>query len=97
MKHKSLLLLVLLICGTLYAQTPAYYNDVNLNLTGQDLKNALETKIVTTHTNFLSYTPGIWTTLQQADLDPNNSNNVLLIYGYDDADSDLKQIDLGVK
>jgi len=90
MKHKSLLLLVLLICGTLYAQIPAYYNDVNLNLTGQDLKNALETKIVTTQTNFLSYTPGIWTTLQQADLDPNNSNNVLLIYGYDDADGDLK-------
>jgi endonuclease I/chitodextrinase len=90
MKHKSLLLLVLLICGTLYAQTPTYYNDVNLNLTGQDLKNALETKIVTTHTNFLSYTPGIWTTLQQADLDPNNSNNVLLIYGYDDTDGDLK-------
>jgi endonuclease I/chitodextrinase len=90
MKQKSLLLLVLLIYGTLYAQTPAYYNDVNLNLTGQNLKNELETKIVATHTNFLSYTPGVWTALQQADLDPNNSNNVLLIYGYDDTDGDLK-------
>ena len=83
-------LFIFLMSSFLYAQIPAYYNDVNLNQTGQDLKDELAVKIIATHTNFLSYTPGVWEALQQADLDPNNSNNVLLIYGYNDADGDPK-------
>ena len=73
-----------------YAQAPPYYNDVNLNQTGQNLKNALSVKIIDTHATFLSYTPGVWNALKQSDLDPNNANNVLLVYGYDDGDGDLK-------
>lgn len=72
------------------AQVPSYYNDVNLSQTGSALKDNLAVKISSTHTTFLSYTPGVWEALKQADLDPNNANKVLLIYGYDDTDNNVK-------
>ncbi|AUC14866.1 hypothetical protein BTO06_06805 [Tenacibaculum sp. SZ-18] len=59
-----------------------YYNDVNLNLTGVSLKNALATKIINTHTNPLDYTPGIWNASKVTDVNPENNTEVLLIYGY---------------
>lgn len=61
-----------------------YYNGFNWTLTGFNLKTALATKITATHTNFLIYTPGVWNALKQVDLDPTNSGNVLLIYGWED-------------
>ena len=73
----------------LFAQIPNYYNDVNLNETGTALKDELADKITTTQTTVLSYTPGVWEALQQADLDPNDATKVLLIYGYNDADGDF--------
>jgi len=72
---------------TLNAQIPAYYNGVNFSLTGIPLKNELATKITSTHTNQISYTQ-VWTVLKQSDLDPTNSANVLLVYGWDDSDVD---------
>lgn len=87
---KLLLWLFLAVSLTAYAQIPAYYNDVNLSLTGTNLKDELATKVISTHTTFLSYTPGVWNALQQSDLDPNNSANVLLIYGHNDTDGDVK-------
>ena len=65
------------------APAAPYYNSFNWALTGTTLKDALATKIITTHTNFLSYTPGVWEASRITDLDPNNSNNVLLIYGFE--------------
>jgi len=70
------------------AQT-SYYNDVNLNLSGQNLLNELADLTTNTHTNFLSYTPGVWTALQSADLNPNDNSEVLLIYGSNDSDSNI--------
>ena len=46
------------------------------------LKSALETRTTTKHTNFISYTPGVWEASRETDLDPTNSNNVLLLYGF---------------
>jgi hypothetical protein len=37
----------------------------------------------------LSYTPGVWDALKQTDLDPTDPTKVLLIYGYNDSDSDI--------
>ncbi len=71
---------------SLFAQIPTYYNNVNLTLTGMALKAELSNKIIVTHTNELDYG---WTALQQTDLDPINSNNVLLLYGYDDSDGSV--------
>lgn len=81
--------LLLLVSLTVIAQIPSYYNDVNLTLSGSALKDALATKIINTHTTTLSYTPGVWNALKQTDLDPTNSSKVLLIYGWNDSDSDI--------
>lgn len=67
----------------------AYYNDVNLTLTGTQLRDALATKVINTHSNSLSYSE-IWTATMVTDLDPNNSNNVLLLYGWENgSDGDV--------
>ncbi|WP_405206006.1 endonuclease [Aquimarina sp. LLG6339-5] len=83
---KIVLLLVLGYSLTSFGQIPSYYNDVNLSLSGQSLKNELATKVTNTQTNTLSYTPGVWDALKQTDLDPSNSSKVVLIYGYNDTD-----------
>jgi endonuclease I len=84
-------ILALLSISLIIAQagTPAtpYYNGSNWTLTGTALKNALATKITITHTNELPYG---WEALKVTDLDPNNSNNVLLIYGWENgSDGDV--------
>lgn len=82
-------LLFLIASLSLFSQE-AYYNGVNLNLTGLDLKNALATKITDTHVNFLSYTPGVWEASKSTDVNPSNANQVLLIYGWESgADGDI--------
>jgi len=88
---KQLLFLVFFISVYSIAQVPSYYNDVNLNLTGTSLKNELASKIISTHTNYLSYSE-IWYASRITDLDPNDSsnNNVLLVYGYDDNDGNYR-------
>ncbi|MFY0630182.1 MAG: endonuclease [Flavobacteriaceae bacterium] len=72
-----------------FAQAPAYYNGTDLTKTGDELKTLLATLITNTQTVNLTYTPGVWEALQQTDLDPTNSNNVFLIYGYNDTDGNL--------
>ena len=86
---KILPLVMLCISFSVLAQIPVYYNDVNLNQTGSALKDALAVKIINTHTTNLSYTPGVWDALKQTDLDPTDPTKVLLIYGWNDADSDI--------
>ncbi|CAM1368285.1 endonuclease [Tenacibaculum xiamenense] len=81
------LFFVSIVC---FSQIPNYYNDVNLNLTGNSLKQELATKIISSHTTNLSYTPGVWNALKQTDLDPSNNNKVLLIYGYSDTDGNYR-------
>ena len=84
---KITLFLLLVIPVWLQAQIPSYYNDVNLSLTGMALKNELATKIINTHTRYLSYSQ-IWDASKITDLDPNDAtqSNVILIYGYNDND-----------
>ncbi|RZN80956.1 MAG: T9SS type A sorting domain-containing protein [Winogradskyella sp.] len=90
MKKKLLSVSFFLFTALLYAQIPTYYNDVNLNQTGTSLKDELSSKITTTQTTILSYTPSVWNALQQSDLDPTDTSKVLLIYGYDDNDGEFK-------
>ena len=85
MKKLYFLALIVIINISLYAQQ-SYYDDVNLTLTGLALKNELASKVTTTHTNVLAYG---WDATKATDLNPSNSSNVLLIYGYEDGtDSD---------
>ncbi len=89
MKNKLLFFLALISYYT-YAQIPSYYNNVDITLSGNALKNVLSNKVSTTQSTILSYTPGVWDALKQSDLDPSNPNKVLLIYGYNDNDGDGK-------
>jgi endonuclease I/chitodextrinase len=89
MMKKLLSFLFILISSALVSQVQSYYNGFDTSLTGVALKNALTTKITTTHTNKLSYTPGVWAASKVTDVNPNNSGEVILIYGWEDgSDSD---------
>ncbi len=77
---------MLIVSLSVFSQVPSYYSDVNLNQTSTALKDALATKIISTHAVNLSYTPGVWDALKQSDLDPSNNSKVILIYGYSDSD-----------
>ncbi len=78
---RILLFLTVLASFTVTAQQ-AYYNDVNLTLTGTQLRDALATKVINTHSNSLSYSE-IWDASMITDEDSNNTNNVVLLYGWE--------------
>ena len=76
--------LLFYICFTsiLFAQQP-YYNDVNLTLTGEALYNELQDKI-DINNNSITY-GDVRDTVKITDEDPNNNQNVLLVYGYNNS------------
>lgn len=87
MKKIYLLFTILSVTiGIAQSGAPAvpYYNGFNWNQSGNTLRDALATKITSTHTNFLTYTPGIWEASKITDLDPTDvtNTNVLLLYGF---------------
>ncbi|APZ47741.1 hypothetical protein BW723_16195 [Polaribacter reichenbachii] len=86
MKKNLLFLSLFLVSIISYAQQQ-YYNGVDLTKEGLDLKQELATKTINAHINFLSYTPGVWEALKITDLNPENSSEVLLIYGFSDTTS----------
>ncbi|MDP5105215.1 MAG: endonuclease [Polaribacter sp.] len=76
---KKILLLTSLLFVLIANAQESYYNDVDLTAEGLKLKQNLATKTISAHTNILSYG---WGALQATDLNPANSSEVLLIYGY---------------
>lgn len=80
---KLFTLLLLVSLQAVIAQQP-YYNNVDLTLTGQDLYYELQDKIGNASSSF-NYGDNK-DTMKITDEDPNNSNNVLLLYGYNDSD-----------
>ncbi len=84
-KINTTILLLSFSFGFSQAGAPAnpYYSGFDWTLTGTALKSALATKTISKHTNLLSYSPGVWNASKITDLDPNNSNNVLLVYGFE--------------
>jgi endonuclease I len=90
---KTKILFLLLLPFFCLAQIPTYYNSIDFTKSGDELKTQLTTLITNTHITNLPYTAtgttDVWDALSQTDLDPNNSNNVLLVYGYNDSDTDV--------
>jgi len=77
----------------LVAQVPQYYTTIDFTLQGDQLKDELSELIIDTHTNLIPYTSSstdTWDVLRISDLVDVDSNNVLLIYGYDDNDESTK-------
>lgn len=69
----------------IYAQqAPAYYNGVNFSKTRNDLKADLESLTKRMHTKTTTY-DYLRQLLPKSDADPQNPNNMLLIYGYSDS------------
>jgi len=58
-----------------------YYKDVNFSLRGTELKQDLHNLLAKTHRH-LNYTPDLWEASKITDEDPDNTNNVILIYGW---------------
>lgn len=63
-----------------------YYETIDFSQEGIVLKEQLATLITETHTP-ISYTPGIWEACKITDEDPQNTENVLLIYGWPNKDA----------
>ena len=86
---KKITLFILLISSVTIFSQQTYYNEVNLNLTGTTLKEELATKIISTHTRFLFYDQ-IWDASKATDVNPNNNQEVVLIYGWENGtDTDV--------
>ena len=84
---KKLTLLILIISFSVSFSQESYYNDVDLTLYGTQLKEALATKITASHTRVLEYTsgrPDVWDATRATDENPNNTNEVILFYGWED-------------
>ncbi|MCB0475163.1 MAG: endonuclease [Flavobacteriaceae bacterium] len=81
MIKKLLVFLLLITSGILVAQE-TYYNGVDFSLNGMALKAVLSAKISSNNTP-LPYTSSsydVWNADKDSDEDPNNTNNVILIY-----------------
>lgn len=81
MRIKLLLLLSLVFTFAISAQEQ-YYTGVDLTAEGAELKENLAAKTIGAHTTFLSYTPGVWEALKITDVNPVNSAEILLVYGF---------------
>ena len=84
MKYYFLLLLVSALTN---AQIPDYYASVDFSQSPENVKSQLATLVRNTHLYHLEYTPQTWTALKEMDRDPQNDENVLMIYGYNDTDA----------
>ena len=78
-KHLSLFIFLLPIL--IFSQIPTGYYDPAQDLSGSELKSALH-DIISVHVKFpyTSTSTDVWDILKETDEDPNNSDNVILIY-----------------
>jgi endonuclease I len=70
-----------------FSQNASYYSSISIADSGLILKQKLTTILQSTHTNFLSYTPGVWNVLDNSDQDFENNLKVVLLYGSNDNDA----------
>jgi endonuclease I len=85
----SIVYFLFLFCSCLLHGQPAYYSSIDFSQTGDDLKAQLSELITNTHTAFIPYTAqstDTWDILSISDLEFSTSDNVLLVYGYDNND-----------
>ena len=88
----SFCLYFVFILNNLWAQIPDYYSDIDFNQQEVSLRLQLSDLITDTHHTFLPYTSGAtdtWDVMRISDLSSDNSDAVLLIYGYDDEDDEF--------
>lgn len=81
-KIRFVYLIILVLVINVYADIPDGYYDDAQGLTGAELKSALHTIIKTGHVKFPynSSSTDVWDLLMETDEDPENSDNVILLY-----------------
>jgi len=84
------LFLLFLPLTSLFGQIPTYYNGIDFSQDGTTLQDQLSNLVVATHAVELIYTPQVWEALKQSDLDPQNPENVFLIYGQSNDNPETK-------
>ena len=84
--NKASIIICLFITNVFFAQVPSYYSNIDFGQSGETLKTAL-TNLISGHTEYpySSTNTDTWDILQQSDIF--SVDNVLLIYGYSDTDS----------
>ena len=91
LKNITKTLFLLIFCPTLWGQVPVYYQSINLNLTGDLLKNELSNLIINTHQNLIPYTSSnsidTWDIIKSSDVFAFDTSKVMLVYGFDDNDA----------
>ena len=83
------LLLVLLLPFVAFSQIPDYYSGIDFTQSNANIKEQLSTLIIETHVNLIPYTSDnldTWDIIKQSDLESTSSQNVFLIYGFNDTD-----------
>jgi endonuclease I/chitodextrinase len=90
---KKLLILIFITSISVSFSQQSYYNDVDLTLTGQNLKDALATKIIASHLNVLPYTssqPDTWDALKATDEFVGGPvGDIVLFYGWEDGSDSI--------
>jgi endonuclease I/chitodextrinase len=93
MIKKRLAILTLLFLSVITFSQQNYYNDVDLTLTGQNLKDALATKTIASHLNVLPYTssqPDTWDSLKATDEFVGGPvGDIVLFYGWEDGSDSI--------
>ncbi|MBV7441857.1 endonuclease [Weeksellaceae bacterium TAE3-ERU29] len=80
MKIKQFFLILLTATLSFAQKAPSYYDGINFKSKGYTLKKELADLITKTHTKELTYRE-VWDVLKKSDLNPDNENEVLLLYG----------------
>jgi endonuclease I/chitodextrinase len=85
---KKLLLLIFIASFSVSFSQEQYYYNVDLTLTGIQLKNALAAKIIATHTAlpYTSGAPDVWDATKATDENPANTSEVILFYGWENGE-----------
>ena len=81
MNKNIIIIIFLTLCSFAYAQIPSGYYDGTEGLSGDDLKSILN-DIIDAHVEFpyTSNATDVWDILKETDRDPDNSENVILLY-----------------
>ena len=91
MKYFLKFILIFFCFSVSTGQIPSYYQNINLNLTGDQLKNELSTLISSTHQTLVEYTSSVsvdtWDVIKVSDGFSSDTSKVLLVYGYNDNDA----------
>jgi len=90
-KRQLMVLFCFLFLKIAVAQIHPYYETIDLDLSGDQLKFQLSDLIINTHQNQIPYTsnltPDTWDVIKASDSYIQDTTKVSLIYGYDDEDN----------